>query len=278
VSEAKSLAEAVLATGGQLAPAQRVEVLKELRWMVWQSGAIDQALILNKQVLALYRDLHDFTGECIELMMLGVLQSENGDLTAARDALERALRLGREHRVISVIPSVIANLADLEIEHGDLDAAVVRCEESIALVQEFGLPMNAPGYISGYINLAHVANLQARHRDAISFARAALEGAAVRADSDAMSAAFELAWPLAELRQPQRAAELLGAALAYHKYTGATLGRTDKVCEQAARNAISEQLGTTTLQALLERGGETGLEHAVRHEMQHAGEDQHLAS
>jgi tetratricopeptide (TPR) repeat protein len=201
-----------------------------------------------------------------------VQRPQNGDLAGARDALERALRLGREHRVISVIPTVITNLADLAIEQGDLDAAVLRCEESIALVQEFGLPTNDPGYIGGHINLAHVANLQARHRDAISLARAALEVAAARVDTATVSAAFELAWPLAELRQPERAAQLLGAALAYHKYTGASLERTNKVCEQAARNAISEQLGTTTLQALLGRGGETGLEHAIRLEMQHAGE------
>jgi predicted ATPase/DNA-binding SARP family transcriptional activator len=274
VSEARSLAESVLATGDELEPSMRVDVLKELRYMVWRSGEIEEALVLNKQILSLYRELRDTTGECIELMMSGVLETERGDFTSARDGFERAIRLGREYGVVSVIPNALANLADLEIEQGDLDAAVTLCQEAITLAQEFGLPTNDVGYIGGHINMAHVANLQARHRDAVSFARMAVEGALARADQSVAAVAFELAWPLAELRHPERAARLLGAALAYTDYTGAIIERTDKVCEQAARNAITEQLGGMAFQELLDLGREIGLEQAIGYEMKLASEAQ----
>jgi hypothetical protein len=75
---------------------------------------------------------------------------------------------------------------------------------------------------------------------------------------------MEIAWPLATQGQLERSARLLGAATGFLETAGITLQRTEVVCEQQARKLLSDQLDTSTLQALLTEGRRMPLEEAVR--------------
>ena len=77
-------------------------------------------------------------------------------------------------------------------------------------------------------------------------------------------AAIAVAWPLAEQRQLERSAQLLGAALAFLDTAGAGRDWMDDVCKDAVREILRNELGEHTAQALLDKGGTLPLEQAAR--------------
>lgn len=115
------------------------------------------------------------------------------------------------------------------------------------------------------INLAHVANLQGRHRDATDLGRQAFRAAIDRGDRvSAAAAAKQIAWPLAEEGQLERSGWLLGAAIGFSDSANVTKQRTDVISEQAACNALRDQLDEQAVQALLLQGREMSLEDAAQ--------------
>jgi hypothetical protein len=121
------------------------------------------------------------------------------------------------------------------------------------------------------INLAHVANLQRRHGDAADLGRKAFRAAIDRGDRVSVAAAAkQIAWPLAEKGQLERSGWLLGAAIAFTDNAKVTRQRTDVISEQAASNALGDQLNEQTVQALLLHGRTMSLEEAARTELEAA--------
>ena len=121
------------------------------------------------------------------------------------------------------------------------------------------------------INLAHIANLERRPADAAGLAQEALNGAgAIGYLNAAAAAALMLAWSLAELRQPERAALLLGAAVEFFEHTGTRMQWSDTVCEQAVRDALGTQLNDRALHALVEEGRAMTLAQAAKNERHEA--------
>jgi hypothetical protein len=119
------------------------------------------------------------------------------------------------------------------------------------------------------VNLAHLANLERRHRDAAELAQEALEQTRVTGlRRTGTVAALEFAWSLTELHQPERATRILGAALEFYR-DGGTFMQSDEVeSEQAIRDALGAQLDGRTFQALLDEGRQMTVEQAVRMEQQ----------
>ena len=208
------------------------------------------------------------TGIVIETSRQAASEVHLGDLPGARALKEEALALAREHELNRWLPGTLIGLADIEIAEGRLDQARAHCEEALTLAPG-GFPSLG---VAVPINLAHIANLERRHTDAAELAQEALNrGVAIRYLSGAAAAALTLAWSLAELRQPERAALLLGAALEFFRHTGTAMEWSSTVCEQAARDALKAQLDERALQALVEEGRTMTLDQTVpkeRHEAQ----------
>ncbi len=115
------------------------------------------------------------------------------------------------------------------------------------------------------VNLTHIAGLQNRHGDAAQLARNTLTVALEQGDTfTAAAAVMHIAWLLATQGDPERAARLLGSAIGFHERAGATLQRTERVCERRAREALRDQFDAPTLQALLDEGRAMALDAAVR--------------
>ena len=224
-------------------------------------GEYDEAAALSERALAIYRERGRPADICSAITVRGRIAAEQGDLEGDRAALEEAIQVAREHDVPGFLPVALVNLGDLAIEEGRLDDARALCEEAIERDRDRGLPADQVALI----NLAHVANLQGRHRDATDLGRQAFRAAIDRGDRvSAAAAAKQIAWPLAEEGQLERSGWLLGAAIGFSDSANVTKQRTDVISEQAACNALRDQLDEQAVQALLLQGREMSLEDAAQ--------------
>ena len=245
LSEADRWLGVVRERSGEYPPALQAWVLSAAVTIAWARGAYHEAADLCEQALALYRELGDVTGIVIETSRQAASEVHLGDLPRARALMEEALALAREHELNRWLPGTLIGLADIEIAEGRLDQARAHCEEALTL---------APGGFPSLgvvvpINLAHIANLERRHTDAAELAQEALNrGVAIRYLNGAAAAALTLAWSLAELQQPERAALLLGTALEFFRHTGTGMEWSSTACEQAVRDALRAQLDERALQ------------------------------
>ncbi len=242
-------------------------VLTAARAQAGARGAHQEVNELGEQALALYRELGDVEGIVAETSAQAGTAAHLGDLPRGRSLIEGALQLARDHELNRGLTTSLINLADIEIAEGRLDEARAHCEEALTLT--LGVAPD-PGVLVR-INLAHIANLERRHADAAALAQEALNGAvAIGYLNAAAAAALMLAWSLAELRQPERAALLLGAALEFFGHTGTRMQWSDTVCEQAVRDALGAQLDDRALHALVEEGRAMTLAQAVQNERHEA--------
>ena len=246
----------------------QARVLSAASRLARERGDHEAGADLCEQALAIYRQLEDPEGICSGLSGRNMFAAERGDLTGARAALEEAIQHARAHHLPGFLPTALCNLADVAIAQGNLDEAQALCEEGLTLAQSVEGLGDEPTLL---INLTHIANLQSRYGDATTLGRQTLTAAF--ADEDRRTAAgalMEIAWPLAELGQRERAGLLLGAAIGFHDNAGTGLERTEKVCEQRTRKVLRDQLEAHELQALLDRGRKMTLENAARDALEEA--------
>jgi hypothetical protein len=176
--------------------------------------------------------------------------------------MEQALRLAREHEDTRWLPCVLSNLADIAIAEGELDLARALCEEALSSGARASLATDL--IVCLQQNLAHVANCERRYADAAKLGQEALNGALeIKFLEFAAAGALCLAWSLAELQQPERAARLLGAAAEFYRHTGAGMQWSDRAAEHGAREALDRQLDERTLNALLDEGRTMTIEQAA---------------
>ncbi len=205
----------------EFSPEVQAYVLSAECLLAWTRGEHEAGAAVCEQALAIYRELEDHEGICWETNNRGLFALERGDPAGARMALEDALQYAREHDVASFLPIALGNLGDFSIEEDRLDEARALCEEALALAT--GQATNGRETTACLINLAHIANLQGRLGDAATLGRRALTVALESADSlSAAEAVMEIAWPLAQQGQLERAGRMLGAAIGFHEQSGAT--------------------------------------------------------
>jgi len=240
----------------------QARVLGAARKFAWKRGAHDDTTELCDRALAIYRELGHAEGICIELSARSTSATDRGDLMAARTALQQAIVHARANGVPEFLPTGLCNLGDLAIEEDDLDEARAHCEEGLTLAESGAMTEATPWLLT---NLTHIANLQSRHTDAAELGRKTVIVALDRDDSLLTAAALmEIAWVLAEQGEPKRAGRLLGAGLGFHETAGATLQRTDRVCEDRTCHSLRAQLDEHRVQTLLDEGRNLPLEQAVR--------------
>ena len=263
LSEADRWLGLVRERSGDYPLALQAWVLSATRELAWTRGAYREAAALCEQALVLYRELGNVDAVVKEMISQASATAELGDLPRARALMEEGLQLAREHELTRWLPTTLVNLADIETAEGGLDQARAHLEEALTLAPG-GVPSSG---VVVRINLAHIANLERRHTDAAELAQEALNRAvAIRYLNGAAAAALTLAWSLAELQQPERAALLLGAALEFFRDTGAAMQWSNTACDRAARDALGAQLDERALHALIDEGRTMTLEQIARKE------------
>lgn len=268
LSETDRWLAVVRARSAELPLALQARVITAARDQAWTRGAHEEADDLGEQAIALYRELGDVAGVTAEMSGQAATAAHLGDLPRARALIEGALQLARAHELNRWRSTALVNLVDIEIAEGRLDQARAHCEEAMTLARVVATD-TGPAL---RINLAHIANLERRHADAEGLAQAALTGALAVGDLyDAAAAALMLAWALAEIRQPERAARLLGAGLEFFHEAGAAMQWSNAASEQATREALAAQLDGPTLDALIDQGRSVTLKQAAFQEAAPAG-------
>ena len=237
--------------------------------LAWTRGAYEDAAEWGGQALAIYRELGDVEAIVVETSPRPLRRCISATCGEAALSWRRHLRSLVSTNSTGGCQAHSQNLADIEIAEGALDAGRVLCEEALTLAPE----LESDEGVVIRINLAHIANLERRHADAAELAQEALNrGVAIRYLSAAAAAALMLAWALAELQQPERAARLLSAAVEFFLHTGTGMQWSNMVGEQAARDALRAQLVDRAFHALIDEGRTMTLEQFARKKPHEAGQ------
>jgi predicted ATPase len=259
LQEAQRWVDVALERCADYPPSLRAAVLNTARHLAWRRGDEEEALAFFEQAAAILPHVDDPNIVCEVMMSRGMLAYQRGDIECARAAVEDAVRFARD-RNLSELPVALANLSELAIEQGRLDEGRELCEEAIACSDP---PTSSPARVA-LINLSEIAALQGRYSDALSLGRSALGAALEHGDQyHAVYAAFEIAWPLAELGELERSAQLIGASTAFLEEAGFARTRSDLLCEKAVLAALHRRLPADAVHALLQQGRDTPLERAL---------------
>jgi predicted ATPase/DNA-binding SARP family transcriptional activator len=235
-------------------------VLDAARALAWNRGQAKSAVELAERALAIWREVGNLEGVAITMMFRDVLALEDGDTATSIEILQGVAAFAREHN-LRLLPSVLVNLADSWIGHGDLEEARQLCEEALA---SSGGRQSVAGTIA-LINLSEIANSQDRAADGAAYGGQAALAAWDRGDLlTAAWATIVSAWSLAELGELERAARLLAAGTAFVADAGGGQQRTELVSEQRVRRALAARFDDEQVRALLAQGREMPIEEAIR--------------
>jgi len=240
-------------------PWLRAAVLNTATHLAWRRGDEEQALAFFEQAAAILPDVDDPNVICDVMMSRGLLAYQRGDIECARAAIEDAARFARE-RNLPELPVALVDLSELAIEQGRLDEGRALCEEALACSEG---PTSHTARVA-LINLSEIAARQGRYCDALSLGRTALAAALDHGDhTDAVWAAFPIAWPLAELGELERSGRLIGAAAAFLEEAGFARTRSDLLGEKAVLDALHRRLPADAVHTLIQQGRDTRLERAL---------------
>ena len=236
-------------------PAQlKVGVLAAAANLASWRGEQTQALAFSEQARAILPQIGDPIVVCDVMMTDGFVASQRGDVDYARAAFEDVVRFAREHNLRFPLSQALVNLGDIAIEQGRLD-------EGRALLEEV---LDRSEDLVALINLAEIAALQGRHRDAASIGRTALAAALDHGDQfSAVCATFHIAWALAELGELERSGRLIGAATAFIENAGVARSRSDLLCEKGVLDALHRRLAADAVDILVQQGRDTPVAEAL---------------
>jgi non-specific serine/threonine protein kinase len=202
-----------------------------------------QASVLFKEAETLWRALGDNRGVAISLVNLGKMASFQGEYERAVNLTEEALALARTLGDTSAIAASLINLAMVAYLRGDHGRAITLLEERLALQRALG---NTLGIASSLTNLGRVTYARTAYGQAAALLKQGLQLSHVVGAKDMVAAGLEiLAWTNSTSGQPQRAAQLGGAAEALQQALGLSLppdwpGDRDRAL-RATRAALGEE-------------------------------------
>jgi tetratricopeptide (TPR) repeat protein len=136
-------ARAVLASALELAEriGSSIDQANALAWLAeaaWNLNGHAEAEISLRRSLALFREIGDRTGQAEVLNKSGTLHLVQGDLAAARDDYQQALRVAREIRMPLEESRALAGLGRCELASADTDSAVILLRQALEIVDRTG--------------------------------------------------------------------------------------------------------------------------------------------
>ena len=240
--------------------------VSELGVVLAQRGDLAEAVPLLEQNAELFRAGRlPWTSQ--EVQAIGILGSAlrmAGRLAEARSACEHSLAKSREMAIFPDITAMsLANLALVEQELGDADAARAHIAEGLAMADSVGEVWPAA------VTKATAARLALADRDP--------DGAASLA-FDAMSMSYELGynyWPHGTLDSleifafvaddPRTAARLLGTVDAGYRFARRVRTRVDQEVYDTEVRRLRQELGDGDFEVAHREGGDLALDAAVEY-------------
>jgi predicted ATPase/class 3 adenylate cyclase len=258
-----------------------------------------QANTFIEQALALWRELEDKPGMADALLNLGRIARIQGDYERSEKLVLESLALFREQQILWGVVWSLISLGDVALDQGDPVQALGPIEEALALTKSLGdtygnmwarCLRGRLAHLQGDLELAAVLLEESlswlrNWRSPSIFeilndlGRVALD----HGDTERAEALFEeslkLSWEpgnevditlslvglagvAAELEQPVRAAQLLGAAQAVHESMGRSLTPVERTVIDRYATATRALLGDATFAMMWAEGEKMTLEQA----------------
>ncbi len=175
----------------------------------WHERVVARAGVEPSKDLAIARALDDGAGIAFAMSLVGTAQRQLGQIEAARDTLEEALKLHRGIDDKGRLARVLGNLGGVEEELGRFDRAEALMRESLAILDDIGDVHEAA--VQGQ-NLAYLLVVAGRVDEASELARGLVD-TVVALGSPSLTMAFSNTAMNILIRQgdPVGAAHLFGA-------------------------------------------------------------------
>jgi predicted ATPase/transcriptional regulator with XRE-family HTH domain len=232
----------------------------------WQCGDYAQAEASLEESKHLHQVLGDAWGVAWPLVFLGRTAADQGDLARATACFTESLRAFRDSGDRWATRLVLDSLGNMAYLQGDYQRAAAWYEQSLTLWRELG---NRRGSADALDSLAQVALVQGDLARATALLQ---ESIALCRDLDYRSG---LAWNLQHLGtaagmlgQPERAAQLWGAAEVLYEAAGKTMRIIDQGIYQRTVATIRCKLGEVAFTAAWAAGGTLTRERAIAYALE----------
>ncbi len=232
----------------------------------------DHALAYSRyeQALEIFREVGDKWRISRLLLSMAVVYFEQVDYTRVRALLRESRGICQElgdKRTLAIVLNYLGELARAE---GDYAAALSSYEESLMIGRELGGKLNTAVVLH---NLGHVALHQGDAGQAVSLFTESLVLFQKQGDKPRIAWCLAgLAGVSAELRQPERAARLFGAAEGLLESMGARLDPADRIEYERNMAATHAQLGEAMWEIAWEEGRAMSMEQAIAYALQEAND------
>jgi predicted ATPase/class 3 adenylate cyclase len=295
-NEGRAWLERVLQQSAGIAATTRAKVLNGAGRF---HSDLRRANTLIEQALTLWRELGDKPGMADALLFLGRVARLQGDHERSGKLAQESLALFREQQIMWGVVWALISLGDVALDQGDSARALQPVQEALALTESLG---DTYGNMWARCLLGRLAHLQGDLERAAMLLEESLAWlrnwgspstfevlndlgrvALDRGDTERAAALFgeslKLSWEpeneigialsliglagvAGELRQPARAAQLLGAAEAIREPVGRSLTPVERTIFDRYAAAIRAQLDDATFTAMWAQGQTMTLEQA----------------
>jgi predicted ATPase/DNA-binding SARP family transcriptional activator len=224
-------------------------------------GHYEQATAHYDESLTVWQEAGDKRGMAFALNYQGLLAEHQGHYDQASALFEKSLLLFRELRETWGIAWLHLQLGQVARHQGDYRKAAVLLEESLALFRKLGDNLNNA---LALIALGNIAFEQGDYGRTIALGEESLRLCQELDIKQGIAAALEeLAAVAGVQRQPERAAQLFGAAMALRERIGATLPPNERPVYDRRLIAAQTQLDGATWAAAMAAGRAMTLEQAI---------------
>jgi tetratricopeptide (TPR) repeat protein len=260
--QARQYHEASLAIMRSLGNQRAISVqLNNLGTVALDQGDYDRAATLLEESLAIKKELGDESGTASTLNNLGLVAFGQGDYAEACAYYEQSLAMKRALGDTRGIAITVGNLGNAFFELGHFEEAHKLLQESVTLKRELGDRWGVA------VVLRHLGELAIRWGDLSAAHQQLYESLAIRQQlddkwsiADSLEAFATLAF--AE-HEPDRAAQLWGAAENLRETIGASLPTPDRVRHDRDVTAARKQVDDSAWQSAWAKGRTLSVDEAV---------------
>ncbi|MGB7923859.1 MAG: protein kinase [Pyrinomonadaceae bacterium] len=218
LTEGRAWLEGALARGGMAQAQPRAKALIGAAQLAWQQGELAAARNLYEEALRLSREAGDRRLIAISSRGLGTVAFIQGNVAAARSLLEEALSTCREINDTRGVATSLTTLGEMARTEGKLAVASALYRESVALYRQLG---NQYGVCANLLNLGAVACLEKDLEAANACYREAIVIARQLGDKVQVAYSLQGFGALLVARdEMEKAARLFGAATRLHQSIG----------------------------------------------------------
>jgi non-specific serine/threonine protein kinase len=238
--------------------------------IAYYEGDLATARRFWEQTLALWQELNSPHGIAAMFNNLGLLAAEQEDFAQARSLFERCLATGRELQEPRHVAIALGNLAGLCADEGRHEEARALCEESVEIWRRIG---ERRGLVEALCYLGRSVDALGDSEQARAYLEESFLLCNELLDRRGLACALEEFARLYAASEPERAAQLFGAAAAFRDAIGAPQLPRERSSHAGWLDDVRRRLGPAVFQAALAQGRTMSAQQAIARARLTAGQE-----